>query len=395
MRILIHDYPGYAFPVELARELARRGHHVLHVHFSAAVGPKGTMLRLEGDPETLEFAAIGIRGKYRKYSLVHRFIQERAYAGKLADAARRFRPDVVISNAQPDVQAKLLSACREMGVPCIHWLQDIYSAAIGNILSRKNRLLGRLAGTWFRRIEARNMAECAAVVCISPAFVEEMKRWGVPEDRLFLIENWATLAAIPMLPQDNPWSREHGLAGRDVVLYAGTLGWKHNPALIEKLALELAARPKVRVVVASEGLGAGWLKEKQAAGGLENLVLLPFQPEEKFAQVLASAKVLLAILESDASAWSAPSKILSYFCAGRPVVASFPPENHSARLLSETKAGIVCAPDDDDAFIAAVCTLLDTPETAAAMSLAGRNHAESHFRIGGIADAFERLFEHV
>ena len=395
MRIMIHDYPGYAFPAELARELAARGHHVLHVHFSATIGPKGRLVRQGGDPATLAFEAIGIAGEYRKYSLPHRFMQERAYAAKLEGVVRAFRPDAVLSNAQPDVQARLLAACRKMDVPLIHWLQDIYSTAIGSILSKKSRALGYMAGSWYRRLERKTIAGCAAVVCISPAFVEEMKRWGISESRLALIENWASLADIPMRARDNPWAREHGLAGFEVVLYAGTLGWKHNPALLEKLARALEGRPEVRVVVASEGLGAEWLCGRKREGGISNLILLPFQPEGAFAGMLASARILLAILESDASAYSAPSKILSYFCAGRPVVASFPAENHSARLLLDARAGMVCPPGDDDAFIAAVRHLLDAPDVAATLALNGRGYAERHFQIREIADVFERLLTHV
>ena len=35
MRIVLHDYPGHAFPVQLSRALAARGHQVLHIWFSA------------------------------------------------------------------------------------------------------------------------------------------------------------------------------------------------------------------------------------------------------------------------------------------------------------------------------------------------------------------------
>ncbi|HAU28706.1 MAG TPA: glycosyltransferase WbuB [Rhodospirillaceae bacterium] len=394
MRILIHDYPGYAFPVELARALAHRGHVVCHVHFSATIGPKGTLARMPDDPETLEFLAIGISGTYRKYSLLHRFLQERAYARRLEQAVRAFSPEVVISNAQPDIQARLLATCQDMGIPLVHWLQDLYSTAIGNILKRKCWLLGALAGAWYRHVEKRLISGCAQVVCISDAFASEMKDWGIPDSHVVRIDNWAPLADIPVMDQDNPWSGQYGLAGVDVVLYAGTLGWKHNPALLENLALALKERPKTRLVVASEGLGASWLAERKVEQGLDNLVLLPYQPEESFAAMLASAKVLLAILEPDASAYSAPSKILSYLCAGRPVVVSFPPENHSAQLLSGARAGIVCSSGDDAGFIAAVKDLLDKPENAADLAINGRMYAERHFRIDEIVCAFERVLNH-
>ena len=37
-RILVHDWAGYPYPVEVSRELARRGHTVRHLHFMGMQG---------------------------------------------------------------------------------------------------------------------------------------------------------------------------------------------------------------------------------------------------------------------------------------------------------------------------------------------------------------------
>jgi hypothetical protein len=50
MRVVVHDYVGYAFPAQLARALARRGHDVLFLQCSSFVAGKGLVEPLEGDP---------------------------------------------------------------------------------------------------------------------------------------------------------------------------------------------------------------------------------------------------------------------------------------------------------------------------------------------------------
>ena len=45
MRILVHDYSGHPFQVELSRELARRGHEVTHSYCEAYVSGKGHLER--------------------------------------------------------------------------------------------------------------------------------------------------------------------------------------------------------------------------------------------------------------------------------------------------------------------------------------------------------------
>jgi len=41
MRLLIHDYAGHPFQVQLSRELARRNHEVLHLYAGYNVTPHG------------------------------------------------------------------------------------------------------------------------------------------------------------------------------------------------------------------------------------------------------------------------------------------------------------------------------------------------------------------
>lgn len=49
MRILICDYSGHPFQVELSRGLAARGHAVLHLHFADFQTPKGNLRVLPGE----------------------------------------------------------------------------------------------------------------------------------------------------------------------------------------------------------------------------------------------------------------------------------------------------------------------------------------------------------
>ena len=44
-RILVHDYAGHPFQVQLSRELAARGHSVLHVHSASVQTPQGALVR--------------------------------------------------------------------------------------------------------------------------------------------------------------------------------------------------------------------------------------------------------------------------------------------------------------------------------------------------------------
>ncbi len=389
MRILLHDYSGHPFQVQLARALAAGGHDVLHVYSASFQTPHGALDRREGDPSTFRVEAIDV-GRFRKYELARRFFQERDYGRRLASLIRERRPDVVLSSNTPlDAQEIARCACADLGIGFVFWLQDIYSAAIRRTLSRRVPVLGDWIGARYVRLERRLLAESHHVVAIADAFARVLDEWGVPPERVSVVPNWAPLEDLSPRPRDNPWAREHGLTGRFVFLYAGTLGLKHDPGVLLELARRHSATDAVRVVVISEGIGADWLRAR--ATGLRSLVQLPFQPFERLPEVVASADVLLAILDRDAGAFSVPSKVLTYMCARRPLLAAIPGENLAARLIRESDGGIVVPPGDARAFLDGAQRLHADPGFRAACADNGRTYAERTFDIGPIASRFEEI----
>jgi glycosyltransferase involved in cell wall biosynthesis len=176
-----------------------------------------------------------------------------------------------------------------------------------------------------------------------------------------------------------------------VFLYSGTLGLKHNPALLSALAEKLKPRSDCRVVVISEGLGADFLTREKAAKSLDNLLLLPFQPFSRVPDAMGSADAVIAILEPDAGVFSVPSKVLTYHCAGRALLAAMPEENLAARLIGREQSGLVVDPRDTLAFLDAAQRLLDDPAGRELMGARARGYAQRVFDIGSIGGRFEAL----
>ena len=226
---------------------------------------------------------------------------------------------------------------------------------------------------------------------ISGDFCPILEQWGIPADRISVVENWAPLAELSPVPRHNGWSSEHELDDSIVILYSGTLGLKHNPELLAQLAARFSDRPECRVVVISEGLGADHLATAKKERGLDNLVLLPFQPYERFAEVLGSADVLVAILEPEAGVFSVPSKVLSYHCAGRPILGSIPNENLAARITTREHSGVVTDPRAVDEFADSAEALVREPDLRSAMGHNARRYAERTFDIVAISDTFETI----
>jgi colanic acid biosynthesis glycosyl transferase WcaI len=395
MRLLVHDYGGYSFSIQLSRELARRGHCVSHFYGDSTQAVKRGFLQAQpDDPPGFFSTGLTLSHPFCKYSLLKRRAQECEYGRKLARAIRRLQPQVVISANTPlDAQAAALRSSHQVRASFVFWLQDAVGLATFKILTGKSLLLGQTVGRYYLWLERTLLQHSQAAVLISEDFLPLVEAWGVRREKLSVAHNWAPLDEISPLPKANPWAERQGLADKFTFLFSGVLGMKHNPGLLLDLARHWQRAPLVRVVVVSEGPAAEWLKEKGHEQGLDALQVLDFQPYQQFPGVLASADVLVAVLDLEAGLYSVPSKVLSYMCARRPLLLAVPPQNHAARIVSRSGAGLVASPSDARGFLQASQTLYDDGGLRLRMADKALSYARRNFNISSIADQFEELFQ--
>ncbi|MFL6156082.1 MAG: glycosyltransferase family 4 protein [Marmoricola sp.] len=394
MRLLVHDYAGHPFQVELSRELARRGHDVTHSYCAAYTSGKG---HLRAEPgESLRFDPIGNGTEIAKLAFVRRLFQELGFGFDLVRQVRRLRPDVAMFANTPIPSLVVVALYLWIRrVPWVLWHQDVQAVAIesfaGKQLSRAFVLVGRLIG-WAERWCSHR---AAAVVVIAESFVAVHRRWGTA-DKTVVIPNWAPLDEIYPVPRANAWSAEQGLDDTRTLLYSGTLGLKHNPALLVGLADAVrAAGTPVHLVVVNQGPAEPVLRAEAARLDVP-LTLLPFQPYERLSEVLGTGDVLVVLLEQDAGAFSVPSKTLSYLCAGRPVLGLMPAENLASQLVGAVD-GCVLPPNADSLHAAAawVRGVLADPEEQVRLGKQSRALAEREFALEGCADRFEEILGRV
>lgn len=392
MKILVHDYSGHPFQVQLSRELARRGHDVVHAYFSEFQTPRGALARREADPASFRVEAITLGETFAKTTFLKRRQQEIAYGRKLGKLIEGLAPDLVISsNAPLDAQWQIQRSARKTGAAFVFWLQDLYGQAIHRFAVKKWGAPGHLPGRFYRELESMMLRASDAIVAISEDFVPVIAASGISADKVTVIENWAPLDEIPLRDRGNAWAEANGLNSLPNVIYSGTLGYKHNPDVLLKLARSVVAN----ILVFSEGAVAEQLAEAARREGLDRLQVRKWVPFEVLPDVLGAANILVALIEPDAGIYSVPSKILTYMSVGRPVVAAVPKNNLAARILEREGAGLVAAPGDDDAFCALVQKLLDDPNFGGLMGRNGRLYAERTFDIARLGTQFEELFAKV
>ncbi len=146
MKIVMHDFGGYPFPVELSRELANRGHEVFHLVCGSLTTTPRSVESLANDPDNLKIIEIKLKQNLQKYSFAKRWMQERAYGDLVATAVAGIKPDIVVSANTPlDSLNRLSAACKRLSIPFVFWLQDVISVATKQVLSKKLPIVGSLS----------------------------------------------------------------------------------------------------------------------------------------------------------------------------------------------------------------------------------------------------------
>lgn len=392
LRVVVHDYVGHPFQVQLSRELARRGMDVLHLHCGSFRTGKGAVD--DADDARLRVEGVTLSREFAKYSPWTRFRQEREYGLKASARIREFRPDAVLSANTPlFAQKRLLSETKRLGSRFVFWQQDLLGIGVRRVLERRYGLLGSAIGNRFIALERSLLLASDAVTVISDGFLPALEQLGIPTDRIYVIENWAPIGELPLRPRANEWAREQDLVGKRVILYSGTLGLKHDPRAIVQLARHFSKHEDVEVVVVSEGRGADWLRRQRDEESLVNLRLLPFQPYAVLPDVLASGDVLLTLLEADAGAFSVPSKVLSYLCAGRALLAAVPSDNLAAEVVRRSGGGVLVEPGDEADLVAGATRLLVDGDLREELGRRARRYAEENFDVATIGDRFEPILD--
>jgi putative colanic acid biosynthesis glycosyltransferase WcaI len=299
------------------------------------------------------------------------------------------RVDVVFAMSPPltlGVTGWLAGLLRR--APLIFNIQDVFPDAAIRTGAIRNRRIIRLA-SW---LERWSYHRAAAVTVLSEDLRHnvENKLQSSRSVRVEVISNFVDTDVIT--PQDRltGYRRELGIGEQPVVLYAGNVGFSQSLELV----VEAARRcPDVMFVVNGDGAARSDLQA--SAADVANIRFVGYQPIERLPEVLATGDIHVVPLRAGLGDVSVPSKTYSSLAAGRPVVASIDPGTEIPRLLAASGGGIAVPPDDADAFVAAIRSLVDDPDRAALYGEHGRAWAVAEASPRAVGGAYAQLMADV
>lgn len=296
------------------------------------------------------------------------------------------RPDAVLSQ-MPSLAGGVIGArlARRHRVPYIPVVQDLMGAAAAQSGIRGGDRAAALAS----RAERYALGAAALVGVIHESFVPRVTAYGVDPGRIRIVPNWSHVRP-PSADRAATRARLGWREDTPVVLHSGNMGLKQG---LEVLVDAARLAPDIRIVLMGDGNQRDALVAR--AAGLANLDFLPPAAAGEFTDILAAADVLAVTQRASVLDMSVPSKLTSYFVSGRPVIASVADGGGTAQEVQRSGAGLLVAPEDPAAVLAAVRKLVETPAAAGELGAQGPRYvARSLGREAGLA-RFDALLTEV
>ena len=385
--IILHDYGGYSFIYQLAKQLGLE-HNVTYIYCSGSGSTKGNVYQ---SSEGLN--CIDLNNKpINKTNFITRLFIELKYGRVLLKYISSKKVDTVFSANTPVIPQYFLQRyCKKNKIQFVFWLQDIISLAVKSVLEKKSKIIANAIFTIWKYFEKKSLKNSDGIIVISEDFTDFLKSWKININKIECIPNWSSTEDIVPKEKINSFSIKHKITDTFNIVYSGTLGYKHNPDILYNAAAKLISSADIKFVIISEGFGADHLNDLNLKKRLDNLILLPYQPHSLLQEVLASADVVLSILEQTAGIFSVPSKVWTGYCAGRASVLIVPKNNLAAKVTTNINAGVVVDFDDVEKLTNILLDLKKNPDLLNEYGKNARAYAEKYFNIEIISEKFSKM----
>ena len=259
---------------------------------------------------------------------------------------------IVVSTAPPmaSLVALVVGAVRKVRV--VYWPMDLnpdQALALG--LARDGSFSVRVLD-WLNRAILRR---ADVVIALDHAMARRLERKRPVAGALAIVPPWPEeddVAEIP--PLDNPFRASHGLNGKRVIMYSGTLGLANPVHTLLAAAEQFEDRPDLVFLFVGGGAGMGEVRSRNRP----NVRWLPYQPFDQLRYSLAAGDVHIVSLGEPMVGIVHPCKVYGAMARARPILYLGPPESYLTEMMDEADFGWQVRHGDVAGAVAVIRTIL-------------------------------------
>ena len=248
--------------------------------------------------------------------------------------ARQERIDVVLTTSPPG-SVHLVGAAVKRATAS-RWVADLRDSLVAHPHRRAESAAVRVKEATERALGRLVARSADAIVTVSDAIADEARALA-PRGRVVTIANGSDFEDFAGL---------HYRPGEKLrVTHTGSFFGKRDPRPFLEALATADVDAVARFVGGFRSSDREWAEERGVADRLE---IFPYVPRRRALELQRDSEALLLLIPEAGGRGRGvlSGKVFEYLAAERPIIAAVPPDGAAARLLRETGAAIVVAPDD-------------------------------------------------
>ncbi len=213
--------------------------------------------------------------------------------------------------------------------------------------------------------------------------------------KVISIPCWADLDIIKPIPKDKNWfAGKYGHPGKTTVLYSGNMGNTHDIESILEVAKELSGVPGIHFLFIGEGAKWVLVENTIKENNLQNITLLPFQPEDILPYSLTTGDIGIVAYQPGTEGCMVPSKTYYYMAAGLAILVTSSKKNTLSETVDQFDCGISVRSGDISGMANAILDVHNNPTLLDSYKKIARCAAETLYSRKN-TEEFERAIKSV
>jgi len=254
----------------------------------------------------------------------------------------------------------LLKCLKNNRYSCL--IYDVYPEAlkVGNMV-----ILYFFSSFIWKKLNAFALLHADNIITLSEDMAHTLQAHVGPDKniKINIIDNWSDEQFIRPIPKkENPIIKELKIQDKLTVSYSGTFGMTHGVKTIIECAIILRDNKNVFFLMSGGGFEKEKIKKDIIDAKLSNIIILPYQPIDRFKFVAAAADISIILQKEGAEKTSMPSKTYTAMAAGAAIIAATNKKSYLAHLIEENKCGLVVPPGDAPAMAKAILYFYENTE---------------------------------
>lgn len=276
------------------------------------------------------------------------------------------RPDVIVSLTDPPiVSLTAIAAATMTGAKFVFLCQDVFPEVARLLEGFQNSTVEAVLA----KIGRYTVKRADRIIALGDTMKRRLvETKGADASNIRVIHNWSDAEAIQPGPKDNPFSRQHRLVNKFVVMHSGNVGMSQDVDALLDVAERVRDLDDVVIAIVGEGARKASLQERAERQGLTNVRFFPYQPKARLNESFATADVFIVSLKRGLAGFIVPSKLYGVLVSGRPYICAMEEDSEAAQIAREHDCGIVVEPGNRELMAMAIRRLHREPAVRARLA---------------------------